>query len=402
MKKKYEKIKNIESILGIQQFIPKRFDYLSKENKIFFNNQILKTDYLINIIHELIIKFLFTNDIYFNLWSILLKKKYGKHYNYYIKYLEEKDFIKLHSNYYATKKSKTYKLNKDDLNDIVKCNVDDKFLLKKHSQDYLMNTFLEINSSPISLDLRKKLVNDIYSIDIDHKESLNFLNKQKDENKISREKYLHNIYSIDSIKNKHIFFKFDEYGRFHNNFTILKKEIRNKFIKIDGENVGEIDLKNSQPFFLGFLIFQEFSGLLNAECIRFLKLVKEGLIYDDFIECYPEYSRDEVKILFYKVLFGNNNYDNKENKKFREIYPTVYEYIQELKSLNKTYKELSHLLQRKESDFIFKIVEQIKNTYPYIKLFTVHDSIIFPKKYDSEIRLIFNHNLKILNDQFKI
>jgi hypothetical protein len=62
----------------LHQFIPQSFLYLTQTKKITHKEQILKTDYLINLIHELILKFYFTNDIKFDLWSILLRKKYGK------------------------------------------------------------------------------------------------------------------------------------------------------------------------------------------------------------------------------------------------------------------------------------------------------------------------------------
>ena len=82
---------------------------------------------------------------------------------------------------------------------------------------------------------------------------------------------------------------------------------------------------------------------------------------------------------------------------FNSIYPTVYEYIKEFKYLSDSYKSLSHELQSLESNFIFnKVVTEIKLKFPHIRLFTVHDSIVFPHKYQNEVELIFNDYLKKL------
>ena len=66
--------------------------------------------------------------------------------------------------------------------------------------------------------------------------------------------YNRNVYSIDSIDKKHIFYHFDEYGRMHTNYTILKSYVRKNYIFIDDDDVSEIDIPNSQPLFLTKLI----------------------------------------------------------------------------------------------------------------------------------------------------
>ena len=381
----------------LYQFIPRKFEYLTQIKKIQYNGINLKTDYLINIIHELIIKYFFTNEIKFNLWSILLRNKYGKYYNYYINYLVEKDYITLVSNYYVTKKSKTYKLNITDL-DITKCVVDDKILMKKYQKDYLEKSFTTYINSPIDIDIRKKLIDDLYYVSIDYQKSIDFIDNLWENGEMDKNKYLRNLNSIDGISSNNLFFKFDSYGRMHTNFTILKKEIRKKYLKIEGESVFEIDIKNSQPFFFAIFLKQELDEELNDEVKRYIDIVRNGLIYDEFIDKYPNIFKDrsEAKLMMFKVLFGTNN-NNKENNIFRELYPSVFEYIKEFKSLDDTYKSLSHKLQRMESDFIYgKVVKDIIKKYPHVKLFTIHDSIIFPKKYFEEVKLVFNYHLRNL------
>ena len=383
----------------LHQFIPKEFDYLTKIKKISYLGENLKTDYLINILNELITKFYFTDDIYFNLWSVILRKKYGANYNTYIQYLIDKGFISMTSNYYATKKAKTYKLNINNLN-VIRCKINDNILLKKYQKNYLLRSITNSDSSPIDLNLRKLLVDDLYHVNINYSESINHINKLLEQKQIDLTKYYKNLSSIDSVNTGHVFFKFDSYGRMHTNFTILKKYIRQNFLTIDGQLTSEIDIKNSQPFFLVSILKKEIGEEnFNDEVKKYIDVVKNGLLYDELLENFPEqiHNRDEAKIIIYRVLFGNNSENRSENKLFRKLYPTVYNYIKEIKSMKNSYKELSHALQLVESQFIFgSVVKEIKEKFPHIRLFTIHDSIVFPEKYKEEVNIIFRKHLKNL------
>jgi len=383
----------------LYQFIPNEFKYLTNSKTVKYNGLNLKTAYLINIIHELILKYYFTNDIYHNLWSVILKKKYGKHYSHYLKYLVEYDFMSIVSSYYAGKKAKTFKLNITEL-DIFRTKITDKIILKKHKKDYIFRSFTAIQDSPIDMTLRKQLIDDLYHVSIDYEQAKKWLELQKSTKNIELNKYFKNLNSIDGINTEHIFFKFDAYGRLHTNYTVLKKHIRSNFLSIDGDEVTEIDLPNSQPYFFGVYLKNEIGEKnFTDEIKKFIDVVKNGLIYDQLFETYPDIltSRNDAKVMMYKVLFGKNVDKRIENKLFKKLYPTVYSYIKEYKYLSDDYKSLSHQLQMIESDFIFnKCVKTIKSNFPQIKLFTIHDSIVFPIKYKEEVQLVFNNYLKDL------
>jgi len=383
----------------LYQFVPKKFSYLTKVKKISHKGMNLKTDYLINIMHELVIRYYFTEELSHNVWSSILRRKYGKYYNYYVSYLVEKKFLFMISNYYASKKARTYKIN-INLIDMVRCRVDDNILIKKHKKDFLVRSFTQETDSPINKDLRLKLIDDLYHVDIDYESSLQWLNKEKKDKNIELLKYFKNLTSIDGIDCGHLFYKFDSYGRLHTNFTVLKKHIRNNFIKIDGKEVTEIDIRNSQPYFLAVFLKNELGeDKFNKELDYYVDVVKNGLVYDIFTDKFPDIykTRDEAKIMVYKVIFGKNIDTKKESKIFREIFPTVYNYLKEYKEISSTYRELSHVLQGLESKFIFdNIVKTVKETYPYIRLFTVHDSVVFPVEYKEEVNLIFRNYLKNL------
>jgi len=390
----------------LYQFIPEKFLYLTKNKTIQYKDVNLKTAYLINIIHELILKFYFSNrnyidldpndDIKFNLWSLILRKKYGMHYNLYLDYLVENEFITMISNYYVGKKAKTYKINFFEIDKIKKVKTNDAILAKKSTKEYLMQSITEHCNSPIDPKIRKRLVDDLYHVHVDYDKSIDLLNDMKDKGNIEINKYYKNSHSIESIKNHYLFFKFDEYGRFHTNFTILKKEIRQRFLNIDDDEIVEIDIKNSQPLFLALLLQEEMDPT-DPEINNFIWLCREGLFYDHIMQSFTGLTRNDTKLLTYKVLFGHNGINSTENKIFKSLFPKIYEYILEYKKVNENYKFMAHTLQGKESDFIFnKVVRELYEKIPDIKLFTVHDSISVPMKYEKRVNEIFNKNLKDL------
>jgi len=303
------------------------------------------------------------------------------------------------SDYYKAQKARTYKLNLKSLYFITKCKVYDKILLKKHSQEYLKKTFLNYINSPIPIDIREKLVNDLYKIKTDVQGALNYLKISKDNREMSYNKYLKNVISVENLGINNIFFKFDEYGRMHSNFTVLKKEIRKNFITIDGLPTYELDIKNSQPFFLIMLMKEKIhlSELIKPDVSKYIDLVKNGLIYEYLIENNMVENRDDAKIMLYRVLFGKNGHKRKENIIFLKHFPTVYDFIKNYKEHAKDYKILSHDLQLKESDFIFnKVIRHLMNSFSNMTIFTVHDSIVIPIKYKDEVETIFNYYLRNL------
>ncbi len=383
---------------GLYQFIPSRFEYLTKKKKIHYKEKNLKSDYIINIIHELLMKFFFSEELIslrVNLWSLILRKKYGMNYSYYIDYLIDNNFISLVSDYYVLKKSKTYKINQSDINDIIRVRIYDRILINKHKKDFLERSITEYNNSPILVNIRKRLVDDLYHVNIDIEGALDYLDNLKLSNKINNIKYFKNLSSIHGINDKYLFFKFDSYGRFHTNYTILKREIRRNFLKIDGEDICEIDIKNSQPFFLSILMKKYMKDWSEYEDVeRYFFVVKNGMIYDDLLNRYSNKfkNRDDCKLYVYKVLFGKNN----NNSIFKELYPNVLIFINSYKESMGDHRSMSHELQKIESDFIFNnVIDKLYNK-SNIRLFTVHDSIIYPCSYQKIIEKVFNDALNIL------
>ena len=372
------------------QFLPNALSKESLVKKIIYKEQSLKTSYLIDIIHNLLLKYYFKKENIFNISSLILKEKYGHLYNYYINYLVEKDFIILIKKHNKGKNARIYKLSDGIIKgDVTRYKNSDQILLKKYRSAICSVSNLSLNLNPIKSEIKSKLLEDLFSIEIDYVKSIFFLDSSIQEHDL----YQKNKYSVESIKDKHIFYHFDSYGRLHTNFTILKSFIRKNCLLIDGEETHEIDIKNSQPLFLNKL-FEDYDNKIDIEESNFYKyLTFEGKFYQFIQEKFQIKDKKKVKDLTYKVLFGKN-YSNKYDRMFEQLFPQIYSFIKTFKKDKGDYRALSYELQRYESDFLFnKVIHEIMVKYPDIKLITCHDSIICKKSESQKVSNIFDHLL---------
>ena len=103
-----------------------------------------------------------------------------------------------------------------------------------------------------------------------------------------------------------------------------------------------------------------------------------------------ETDNKKIKEMTYKVLFGRNIGHSKIDKALKSIVPTIHNFIKLYKKEHDDYKVLAYDLQKAESDLIFnKIIKRIINTHPHIKMITIHDSIVIPKKDRDITSIIF-------------
>jgi hypothetical protein len=137
-------------------------------------------------------------------------------------------------------------------------------------------------------------------------------------------------------------------------------------------------------------------ALDKKEFDRYVNMCSNGTIYAQLIKASGNVlNKSTAKKLMFRVLFGKNKVNCKENKFFKRCFPTIWAFIKSYKKIKGTYKSLSHELQRKESQLIYgKIVQEIKSKYPGIKMFTVHDSIIYPVYFKKMVEEIFNAHVK--------
>jgi hypothetical protein len=389
--KKYtyrDKVKNKKYSL---QFLPESLEEVSLINKFDYKKSLLKSSYIIDIVHGLLLRYYFRKENSFSLSSLILKEKYGDKYNYYMDYLAEKGIIQLVKKHQKGKNARIYKLNDKIIGgEIKRFKNQDNVLLKKYkfaislvdNDDY---------GKGILPEVKKKIVNDLFSVNIDYTKSIFFLDSTNQDIDI----YNKNKYSVECIKDNHIFYHFDDFGRFHTNFTILKSFIRKNCLLIDGEETFEIDIRNSQPLFLCKLINDNDTFIVDkSEFELFKTLTDNGNFYQYMMDNSGIKDKKQIKEVVYKVLFGRN-LRNKHDILFKRVFPTIHEFIKSYKREMGDYRKLSYHLQRAESNLIFnKIIKKIMELYPEIKVVTVHDSIICARKYRDIVEIVFNKMLK--------
>lgn len=390
--------KNLDEKKYILQFLPKSLEVFSINKFFYFKKQKLKSAYLIDIIHNLILKYYFKKDNKFSLMASILKEKYGYLYNYYMDFLLEKGVLILLSKHLKGRNSRVYAINESLLrNKIVRFHNSDKVLLKKY-KSRLNLIDCDEQKSLIDKQVKSKLVEDLFHVQIQFDRSIFYLDTLKQDDV---DIYNRNRYSVECINDKHIFYHFDNYGRMHTNFTILKSFIRKNCLLIDGDETVEIDIKNSQPLFLTKLIQDSATNWVKSEEFTLFKeLTTSGNFYQYVMSMSGETNRNTVKQWTYKVLFGRNSKNSKPDKIFSGLFPTIHNFIKLYKKEFGDYKVLAYELQKAESNLIFnKIISQIILLHPEIRIVTVHDSIVVSKKFKDIVWSIFQNKLI---DEFRI
>ena len=385
--------KKLEGKKHSLQFLPESLEEFSKSKNFEYKSQKLKSSYALDIVHNLILKYYFKKDNRFHLMSTILKEKYGHLYNYYMDYLIETKAIEMISNYRTGRNAKVYKISDLILKGKIKRYVNkDTTLLKKYKNKVSQVEEAGIKNDLIDSDIKAMLVDDLFYAKIEFDKAIFYLdNLEHNDTDI----YNRNRYSVECVNDKHIFYHFDSYGRMHTNFTILKSFIRKNCLLLDGEETHEIDIVNSQPLFLTKIMADSKSKWIDdVEFELFKRLTVEGNYYQHVMNHIGTTDKPMVKEMTYKVLFGRNVHNSKADKIFRQLFPTIHNFIRLYKKEKGDYKVLAYELQKAESNLIFnKIIREVKNSFPEIKIVTVHDSIIIPRNRRNEVEAIFKTKL---------
>lgn len=219
----------------------------------------------------------------------------------------------------------------------------------------------------------KKAIKDLYSISIDKIAALDFIESKK--NQMDYDAYRAHKLSVELFDDK--FFTVDQSGnRLHTNLTNLPAELR-QFLSHSGGCLSQIDIKCSQPTFLG-LKLRSMDLPYKKEIDKYLDICQSGNFYEFFAErCGREIDlqnknvRKYFKISLFRDLFFNKNRETLTcfEEVFNGEFPNIFNFIRMVKSNGND--KLAVLLQKEESSFIFELIGQF--TFPS---YTIHDSVI--------------------------
>lgn len=215
--------------------------------------------------------------------------------------------------------------------------------------------------------------------------------------------------SAKRILNGDIFWSIDNTsGRFHSNVTNMAKGLR-PYLRIKGEPLVNIDIKNSQPYLSSILLtdpgkvsylakntafalmLQSLKVSLNQDVKTYISLVISGQLYEYLMQEFAKegqlLTRNETKQQVLRILFARNRMPKDEtNRKARHIFndrfPTVNRIFSKVRGSEKgdrfsNYKRFAILLQRIESYLMLDVIlKRIYRELPGTIAITVHDSIM--------------------------
>lgn len=350
--------------------------------------------------------------LYIRLYSKLLKKNLGKNYRKYIDFWMDNKVIETNPKYSTVGGfSKSYRLKSLYNGEYEWVTIKDASYRRK-----LLNEERDMKVYPF---LRKWI--DLLKMDIEGASNeANGLLKQLGSEKFlskQRNKYHNCISTIKSFNDKKTKFKPDNSGyRLHSKLTKSCKILR-KYITFKGEGLVEVDLKNSQFYFLLYLfdinswkrgkvinLYKGYSEYIRDKYIfnmlhlldeihasgefeEYKNLVTDGTIYDFFqnimVNKNPKITRDEVKDLLIIALFSQNEMPCSGMKTiFRSKFSNIYNFIKYIKS-NKydqnveRHSVMAILLQRIESHIVLnQVAKRINREKPEIPIFTIHDCLV--------------------------
>jgi hypothetical protein len=340
----------------------------------------------------------------------------------YIKYLKNYDLIECDNKYIPRKRTNGYRIKNNHELDCNYIPIKPGTTLFKKLSKKIRNKKSNYSKQE---DFLKKMRQEFMDLDFDYEKALEWVDKVPDQAK--RVSYKISLYLLEDKR-----FRYFERNktnlRLHTNLTNLKSDLRQFII---GDYVS-IDLKNSQPFFLCFLLKYLFEREIKSDkninstiknvihplcCVSlfnntvkvfgykhlkkislirkkrkiqfftnlsaFESSVKNGSLYDDFVSKFKKnISRDEVKKIMFKVMFSQNNIKRfipwkKEKDIFASVYPDIYDVIKILKE--KDHRQLAIFLQKMESFIFIDCISKQLVENRIIPL-TIHDSLIIKPK----------------------
>ena len=291
----------------------------------------------------------------------------------------------------------------------------------------------------------------LHKVEIDSDEAIKAVNVllQNSQEKNKEIKAASYLFNIEGIQKRQWFFTVDnKAGRLHTNLTNLPKWMRS-MIKLEGESLVGMDIRNSQPYLLALLLNKEFYeekeeqngkgeirikdiisksniiqdykeelnkaiyvpmlGFLNemndnqdfiVEKENYRKLVSEGNLYEYIlrkaieIPQYMDYGRDQVKKLLMTIFYSDDAYPNEAKHLFSDSFPYIAGIIHDLKQL--WYQHAPILLQTLEAVVVLdRIVGRIIAENPQVPLFTVHDSVVTTPFYCDYVQAVMEEELTL-------
>ena len=252
-----------------------------------------------------------------------------------------------------------------------------------------------------------------------------FLSRNPESNKYDMQGIL-----IAKIERRDFHTSVGQYGRVSNNITSLSKEVR-RLLHVEGEPLGCCDISCCQPALLARLYElrgkplcsgeqerkgaqlrnydsslgehvhydSSFGDFENDDFVRYRSLAQRGQLYDFMMGEMPgkNISREKLKKNFMSaVLAKKNQYSSDVEDLFRELFPTVYEFVRVTNKDGKEHENLIRLLMRAESQFVIETVAaDLVTRFPGVFFLTLHDAIYSTAQHLPKIKEAFDRAFEL-------
>ena len=229
--------------------------------------------------------------------------------------------------------------------------------------------------------------------------------------------YIVQVQQTEMIEQRRVLYSLvkSDYGSRISHMYSNAPKIYRKFLKIEGEEVAEVDIVASQPSFLCVLFergdrMERTKGMFEQASQDYLNMMLD-LSANQGLDIYRymavklrgedhannDDSRADMKSLFYKLMFGNPVHAINSKLSREEVCTKIFgnEFYQFILALSKkdlgydirNDKNLSFLLQRTESKFISIVTDRlIKENLKYLPLY---DSLIVKKSDATQVKAAF-------------
>jgi len=211
---------------------------------------------------------------YKTMTSVISEYKYSGIVNNLIEW----GIVSTDNQYIPNRKSKGYKLNQPYNTKMKKTMIKDKRINDKLNRLY-ETQLEELHRLPYPYQYLE-MTNQWITMNTN---AANTYNYRKYRNSNDMTVYDSNYYSISSYDKKDYRFVVDTTGyRAHTNITNLKKDFR-KYLSVQGERLGQVDIKNSQPAFF-YLYIKDNPSIPENEKEMYRELVESGRFYEYFLK----------------------------------------------------------------------------------------------------------------------
>lgn len=389
----------------------------------------------------------YESDMTYVRLSSSVLRKYVKDYNKYFQYFEDKGIIEVNHSYQSQGFCKGYRFTAPYRNVINKF-VDikepkfNKKITKEHSKvkNIPIKALHQIDDKQISdwINPAKAypvLFKTLNEITLDEAGAHELLEEERFNLEISLSKANKYLYFFEAIKSGNIYFKKDmSGGRIHTSITSFPSQYRKFILHPRVHQWGKVDIRNCQPFLLSILLYDnnlskyiykergdtQYPIMLPAfenlpeDAKRYIELCRRGELYERLMEIMhvetgKKLTRDESKDIILKHLFEPVHYPRRCKEVFKKNFPKVFAKVAEINKdfeiTKKRRKEqglkeadknmLSFFLLSAESHMVLGvIVKRLNEEFPNMPILTIHDALMFPEEYMSDV-------VRIIEEEFR-